>query len=119
MPATGQPTTVQQAEHRSILNTIDYYYMESGKAQAWMRTWLIVRIGPMKEPFLYFFQNFMTLFTLTHKHKEMAAFKDVAAKVTKWSESPEITISRCKEGIALFDDWQDALLKAGLISVRK
>ena len=119
MPNQVSPHSVPQSEHRNILAEIDFYYGETCKASAWLQRYLIIKIGPMRDPFLYFFENFITLFTMTHKHKEMGTAKEVSEKILKWRNGTEITPARCKKGIELFDDWQEALFKAGLLSVRK
>jgi len=121
MPApAASPTIVPQQEHRGLSNTIDSLYIASVCSAASLRVYLCDPKGPVRVPFLVFYGDFVALFTMTCKHKEMEVHKDVAERITKWAHpSNHIDAAKCMRGIELFNDWQERLFKAGLLSVRK
>ena len=117
---TNTHTFIPQQEHHGICTTIDSLYIASVLTAAELRRWLIFRQGPIRDPFLSFYENFIALFTMTHKHKEMEPYRAVADKVSKWGfPSNHIDPDRCMTGIKLFDEWQTGLFNVGLLSVRK
>jgi hypothetical protein len=121
MPALeSSHTVVPQHEHKGLSNTIDSLYIASVSCSANLRRYLCNPVGPIKIPFLDFYENFVALFTMTYKHKEMESFKEAADKIVKWAfPSNHITPDKCLKGIELFDEWQAGLFRAGLLSVRK
>ena len=110
---------IPQQEHHGLCTTIDSLYIASVLTSTNLRRWLIIRQGPIRDPFLSFYENFVALFTMTYKHKEMEPYKEIADKIIRWEYRNHIDPDRCMIGIRLFDDWQAGLFKAGLLSVRK
>ena len=118
-PSITHPVIPQQ-EHQGLSNTIDSLYIGSVVSAAELRVYLCDRKGPVRVPFLAFYGNFIALFTMTYKHKEMEPYKETSDKIAKWAyPSNHIDPPKCLRGIELFDEWQAGLFKAGLLSVRK
>ena len=115
----GTQFFIPQQEHRGIRETIDLLYVWTATYSAELRGHLVERIGPLQEPYMNFYRSFAALHTMTCCHKEMEPYKHISENIVSWVNTRNVNEQSSYKGLQLFDLWQSALFKAGLLSVRK
>jgi len=120
-PSSG--TIIQQYEHHSIRESIDIAYLETVNTAVELQNYLDNPHGNPELKFRPFYRAFIRLYMLTSQYKEMTIANGSREKIKKWVDprpglSQELLRRRAMMGLDLWDDYHQALIRAGTISRR-
>ena len=116
-----------QRENKTLAQTIDEAVLSTDEGASALQWWFSTKRGPYIPFFEVFYISFVKLVTLTSPLAEMREkHKDLIKICREWitpvelrGDATEGELSRIKAGIALWQNYYDALNDAGVITLRK
>jgi hypothetical protein len=113
-------SVVHEQEHILLSEAIDEAYFMAVIALADIKIYFIRPQGAAHIPFIKFYKYFNILFISTNKNKEIKKDnEDLIKSIYTWLNQKEITERRMKDGIELFEQYQDKLFNAGIININR
>jgi hypothetical protein len=111
---------LQQQEHRSIKDEIDYTFLECVVLSQRIDNYFIKKMGAPEGVFMPFYDAFGRLYRITSALKAMEPYEETRNRIQSWRvPGGDITDNRLKAGVQLFDEWASGLFKSGLLSLGK